>query len=316
MTAGTHRIKYVYVDMNGQLGQPSTELADGNSRTGLLINAPAASTGAVGWIPYVTANGGATKTEIQVPVTSSVCTLTKLAPIAACAVANTTYGQTGSAATVLADPSGTPKIFGNASLTFANDTGYNTSSTTVGYVPVPASSAYLPFSPVYFGLATAAASNSTYEVASWNLPAGFFNVLGKKWYLRGSYHATSAANSETLTLNLRYGPYQNSDTVLIPLVTTAYSTTNVVDGKFDVDITAAVLGATGTLNVHGQLVTNLAGSAALTWFTEATAANTNNGVIASLPLTTNQQLTLEAVIGTGAFGSAITFDSISLEPAN
>lgn len=320
MTSGTHRIMYEYMDINGQLGKQSAELADGNSRTGLIINAPAASTGAVAWIPCVTANGGATKTEkcfMGAALTASICTLSKLTPVPGCALANTTYGQTGSAATILADVATTaPFVFGNSNLTAANDTGYQASSTTAGYVPVPASSAYLPFSPVYFSLATAAASNSTYEVMAWNLPAGFFNVLAKKWNFCLSYHATSAANSETLTLNLRYGNYQNSDTVLIPLVTTAYSSTNVVDGKACADITTAVLGASGTLNVHGQLVTNLAGTAALTWFTEATAANAATGVIGSLPLTTNNQLTLEAVIGTGALGSAITFDSISLEPVN
>lgn len=320
MTSGTHRVKYEYMDINGQLGQPSTETADGNSRTGLSIVAPAASPGAVGWIPCVTANGGATKTEkcFMGAALTGICTLSRWTPIPSCAVTNTAYAQTGSNATILADVASTaPFVFGNSNLTFANDTGYQGSSTAIAYVPVPASTAFLPFSPRILGAATAAASNSTYEVGMWNLPAGFLNILGSKWNLCINGHATSAANSETLTVNFRFGPYQNSDTVLNALVTSAYSSTNVVDIKACVQLVPTVLGSSGTIVTdHGLLTTNLAGSAALTQFTEATASNANTGVIASLPLSTNQQLTVENVIGTGAFGSAITWDSLSLEPVN
>lgn len=318
MSAGTHRVKYVYVDINGQLGQPSAETSNGSSLTALLITAPAASTGAVGWIPYVTAAAGGTKTEIMVPLAAANCTLTKLESIIpACAVTNATYGQTGSNALVTADPSGTPKIFGNASLTFANDTGYQGSSTTNGYVPVPANTAYFQFSPVIINQATASGNASTYEAAMFNLPTNFFNVLGKRYRFCANGHVTSAANSQTLTTNLRFGPYQNSDTVLNALVTTAYSSTNVADFKACVELATTVLGATGTIVTdHGWLITNLAGSAAITHFTEATASNTNTGVVASLPLNAQEQLTWENVVGTGNFGGALTWDSIAIEPLN
>jgi hypothetical protein len=317
--ASTYYIKYVYVDLNGQLGPSSTQTAQLTSATTpITVNAPVASTGAVGWIPFITAAGGGTNTEIMVPVTSSVCTLTLLSPIPACAVPNTTYGQAGSAAVISTIPSGTAFAFGNSGLTAANDTGFN-GRTTMGYVPVPASTAFLPFSPVIVGGgATKAASNATYEVGSWNLPSGFFNVLGRKYNFCASGHMVSAANSETLNLNLAYGPYDNSDTVLWTITTTAYSTTNTSAFHTCVEITTVSTGATGTLSAHGVFITNLAAGATLTTLTEfSNATNAITGLSSSLDLTQQGQLRLEAVIGAGAFGTGgVVFDEISLVPLN
>jgi hypothetical protein len=321
LTSGTYYAKYEYVDINGQLGKSSTESAHTGTITGFTAPAPAASTGAVGYVVFITSNGGAVKTEIQLPVTSANCTLTKLETvIPACAVTNALYGQTGSAFSTAssATPSGTAYAFGNTNLTAANDTGYTGSSTTAAYVPVTSNTAYLPFSPVITGGATAAASNSTYEIASYNLSAGILNAQDREWELCLGGHMLLAANSETLQLNIAYGPYDNSDVVVWTITTGAYSTTN--EGVFHgcVELTTLTTGALGSTSGHGAFQTNLAGGATVTTYTEgALGSNTATGIATSLLLSTQQQLRVEAVIGTGAFGTGgVIFDSISLVPLN
>jgi hypothetical protein len=150
-------------------------------------------------------------------------------------------------------------------------------------------------------------------VASWNLPAGFFNNIGRRYQLCFDAHATSAANSQTLNINLYYGPYNNSDTKIASWLTTAFSSTNQTTISLCATITPTATGATGTLNTVGFLDAALAGTSTDTRFaqTQSTALP-----VTSLPLSTQQQLRLEAVIGTGAFGTAITFDNITLSPIN
>src|SRR5205807_2897973 len=84
-----------YVDIMGNEG-PCSATASFTSVASKAIDiaSPAAATGAVGWIPYLSLSAGSYAQAYQIPVTSTVCTLTTLETvIPACALANTAYGQ-------------------------------------------------------------------------------------------------------------------------------------------------------------------------------------------------------------------------------
>lgn len=311
LTSGAYRVEYQYVDAMGQLGTTSTESAQTGTTT--IVNfsaAPAASTGAVGYVVNLTAAAGGANSETNFPLTSANCTLTKIETIIpACALTNTTYGQTGSAFTSGASANNATSTFKGIGAGTATDTSSIT-RTVYAYQPVgynfPAQVVNL-----VAGATTQAAGTGTYEVASWNLPANFFNFVGRRYKLHFDGHYTSAANSGTVTVNAYYGPYNNSDTKLVAVVGTAVSGTTQALLSGDVMLIPTATGATGAISANGWMAQELAASSATTFFGSVTAVSNT-----SLPLSTGQQLRFEVVVGAGALGSAITFDDITLEPAN
>lgn len=135
---GTYHLCISYVDIMGNEGACSLDFSEAGLATGSFIfSAPAASTGAVGYTIYISLTGGTYALAYQVPLTSSVCTLTKIETITpACAVANTTYGQSGATATVTAITVNTSPLalqLGAASTT-ADYVGNSNARTTYGYV--------------------------------------------------------------------------------------------------------------------------------------------------------------------------------------
>jgi hypothetical protein len=124
------------------MGNEGTCSADfsqaGLATSSVIFTAPAASPGAVGYTIYISLTGGTYALSYKVPITSSICTLTTVETItAACAVANTNYGQAGSTATVSAITVNTAMIEPNAT-TISATTQYISNPnarTTYGYVP-------------------------------------------------------------------------------------------------------------------------------------------------------------------------------------
>jgi hypothetical protein len=105
--ASTYHACIAYVDVAGQVGACSADfsaLTAGSGTTNQIgFSAPAASAGAVGYVVYISLAGGTYSLAYQAPLTSSQCTLTKIETVTpACAVANATYGQSGSAAIISA----------------------------------------------------------------------------------------------------------------------------------------------------------------------------------------------------------------------
>lgn len=105
--SSTYHACIAYVDIMGNEGPCSADKSiatSGSAATDQIgFTAPAASTGAVGYTIYISLAAGSYNLTYQVPLTSTVCTLTKIETVTpACAVANTTYGQTGSTAVVSA----------------------------------------------------------------------------------------------------------------------------------------------------------------------------------------------------------------------
>jgi hypothetical protein len=213
--ANAYVLCVTYVDVLGQEGQCSPTFsqtptaATGNS---FSVAAPVAATGAVGYRVYISLTNGTYTLSYLVPlvtqptvvgaypVANGVCTLTTIElTTPACAVANTSYGQLGSAATVTALTLSTSPII--PQITIA-------SSTTV-YVPDPGgrqSYAYapgmhlgtpgLPASTLAFTITTGALTIVPNVVGTINVPPGFMNQVGRTIEVCGE--ATTTATAATI----------------------------------------------------------------------------------------------------------------------
>ena len=122
--------------------------------------------------------------------------------VAACAVSNATYGQSGSAAIVSALTVNTARIWvglGGTSTT-ADLVGNSAARTT--YVYAPSSHPAIPgvvTSYTAFAGATAPATTVPAIVGTIHLPAGFMNYVGKTVRVCGLVQEASAGSTSTIT---------------------------------------------------------------------------------------------------------------------
>jgi hypothetical protein len=203
-TTGTYHLCAAYVDIAGQVGACSLDFSEAGLATGSFIFSPlAASPGAVGAVFYISLTGGTYSLSYQVPLTSSVCTLTLLETVTpACAVANATYGQSGATATVTALTVSTSPVdmqLGGVSGTLL--TGNPNGRTTYGYVAgshfgaqgIP--TVNLAFTAGGIGSATPIA------IGTVNFPAGVLNQVGKTIRVCGKELNTDV-NSTVQNINI------------------------------------------------------------------------------------------------------------------
>jgi hypothetical protein len=239
-STGTYYVSYWYVDALGGISPPATDSSQitltGSNQT-ITTSAPAATTGAAGWIPLITASGGSTGTEIMVPVTSSVCTVSTLETvIPACAI--------GATATISANPSSTAKEF---------VTALATAHTTLGPVvfnSLPSTNFLTNFPP--FGSVATVSSGSNADVALVYVPAGYFNYLGKSvdvCFTAASTDVSTAVPTWNLTMANQYG--QSPATIVSIALPTATGAL-VTSGCFT--ISTAVTGSSGKFWGGGTLV--------------------------------------------------------------
>jgi hypothetical protein len=253
--ASTYHACVAYVDIAGNEGACSADFSGLTAGTGstnqIGFSAPAASTGAVGYTVYISLASGSYALAYQVPLTSSVCTLTKLEVITpACAVTNATYGQTGSSAVVSALTVNTSPIAlqlggGNNQV----GTGNSGAHTTYAY----ASSAHLGAATVLTAnlpfTATAGGASSTNPVvmATLPIPANFLNQVGKTIRVCAKMKQT-LANSPTIENWQVYWDGAGSDTAGSPVEIaniqgTATFTNVAYNGSFCESFTTTVSGA-------------------------------------------------------------------------
>jgi hypothetical protein len=211
-----------YVDILGQEGPCSasfTIVTSGVATTDQIgFTAPAASAGAVGYTIYIDLAGGSYTNSYKVPlvnqptvvgaalVNSGVCTLTTIETVTpACALANTTYGQTGVGAVVSALTLNTSPI--EPQLTVI--------STTSVYVPQPGGRTTYTYAPggtlgaggqtvaseLAFPLTAAAATAVPAVLGTINLAPNVMNVVGKKLRICGE--ATTTASAAT-TVDIQF----------------------------------------------------------------------------------------------------------------
>jgi hypothetical protein len=163
----------------------------------------------VGFIPYITLNGGNYNVSYKVPlvtqpsavgaypVSNGVCTLTVVETTTpACAVTNTAYGQVGSTAVVSALTLNTSPI--NPEATIISTTSIYVPNgggkTTYSYTPSAATGTVgMPSTWFPFTITAAAATVVPAVAATINIPPGYMNVLGKKIEVCGELTSTATA---------------------------------------------------------------------------------------------------------------------------
>jgi hypothetical protein len=205
-TTGTYHLCIAYVDVAGQVGACSADFSEAGLATGSFIfTPPAASAGAVGYVIYISLTGGTYSLSYQVPLSSSVCTLTLLETVTpACAVANTTYGQTGATATVTVLTVNTSPVdmqLGGVSGTLL--TGNPNGRTTYGYVSSShLAAAGIPTVNLAF-TAGGIGSATPIAIGTVNIPGGILNMAGKQIRVCGKETNTDV-NSTVQNLNIYY----------------------------------------------------------------------------------------------------------------
>ena len=251
---GTYYMCVSYVDINGQEGPCSATFSQAGLATGSFIfTAPVASTGAVGYTIYISLTSGTYSLAYQVPLTSTICTLTTIETTTpACAVANTTYGQSGATATVTAITVATSPVdmqLGGVSGTLL--TGNPNGRTTYGYVPSShMGSAGIPTVNLAF-TAGGIGSATPISVGTVNMPAGILNYVGKRIRVCGKFINTDV-NSTIQNINI-YWDAAGSNSAGSPVkigslqsTGTGAGTAATYSGDFCEEFTTTVSAATAT----------------------------------------------------------------------
>jgi hypothetical protein len=217
--------------------------------------APAASTGAVGYTVYISLASGTYVLAYQVPLSSSVCTLTKVETITpACAVTNATYGQTGSNAVVSALTVNTAPIalqLGSASTT-SGYVGNSNSHTTYGYSPStkPAIPGMVSSGMAFTAGPATVATTVPQVIGTIALPAGYFNYVGRGFRVCGKHELTSNASGTSEQIEFLLDS-AGSDTAGVPVIIgilsgTATGTAVAYNGEFCEQFTVTAAGTSTT----------------------------------------------------------------------
>lgn len=287
---GTYHLAIAYVDADGQVGPESADFSEAGLATGSFIfSAPVASTGAVGYVMYISLTSGTYSLDYEVPVTSTVCRMTTVETVTpACAVTNALYGQTGAAATVTAITVSTSPVgmsLGGVSGTLL--TGNPNGRTTYAYLPSSHPSANgmptvsLAFTVGGIGSATPIA------IGTVNLPPGVMNYVGKRIRVCGREINTDV-NSAVQNINI-YWDAAGSDVAGSPvkigsLASTQTGTAAAYNGNFCEEFTTTVSGAgatAGSIQPGFGMFTYLLTSANSTF---GIGGDTNTAAIGSLNL--------------------------------
>lgn len=250
----------IYVDALGGWSVASTTATLTPSASGtnvLQFNSPAASTGAVGWLPF----GGLTYNSASyvLPVTSTTCTLsTTFTGYPVCAI--------GSNATILAPVVTTaliPQSGGIAAAYNPNPQSHTTFAYRPGRRP-----AY-PFLQVNYGpfvACPALTAGQLCVVGTVQLPSGFLTNLGIGGTVRFSFDVSNTLTTAgTATgVDVEIGDITDFTTgtpkiVCTELIPTSTGTANVKYHQ-ECDMTVNALGVTGTLMPGGFSIASVAGS--------------------------------------------------------
>lgn len=274
LTTGAYLASQVCVDQMGNKSLASADSGSVSTTTGnqtLTFTPTTCGAGSVGYIPQITAAGGAGASEIDAaePVTSAMCTLTALeSVIPACAL--------GVTATITANPSGTSKqpTFGTAHTAFAYSLFNN--------LPLQYQTVYLPFASV-----ATVTSGSSNDLAQFYVPAGALNFLGKSLDICFKVNSTLAATAvPTWKLNATNFFNQSPVTLTTVLGTTQ---TGAVSNDVCFNLVTATTGASGNFwaGLDGALVQSLAAGASTTGGEGTSAVSSNLNLSKGLYFTLN-----------------------------
>jgi hypothetical protein len=330
---------WAYVDIMGNEGPCSATTSwTSVASKAIDLGIPAASPGAVGAVPYLSLSGGTYILAYQIPVTASVCTMTKLETVTpACAVTNTAYNQVGSTfgagglfttggAQITTYPLSTAQLYTDVATTAQTLLGQHAltnSAVSYAYAPGSRVGACGASSSNIVGLASAAAisgSSATtvpQPVASWTIPAGCFNYIGAEFKVSGKFVYTDGGSGTSTIVTAAWDANgTNVASVAKPLCSINDTFTS-VSGADTVNYTCTVriltTGATGTAEVNGMSAGAISAGA-----TTLQRVSVDNGIAATgtLNLTTNARITVwfEAVGQTanpGAQGLEATLEFLN-----
>lgn len=338
----TYHVCVALVDLMGNEGACSLDfsaLTAGSGSTNQIgFSAPAASAGAVGYVPYISLAGGTYALAYRVPlatyagggavgVSNGVCTLTTIETIiAACAIANTTYNQAGSAAIVSALTVNTARLamqLGAASTTsdiVPNSAGHTAyiyaPGTRLGGLPI---GSYAPFT-----ITTAAATTVPAVVGTVTLPPGYMNVAGRTIRICGHFSEATAGSTATIS-NVQFvwdadgsnatgaGVILGNGLVDVTTLVTANADSWTFCGVLRTTVSGA--GATaGTIQSAGGWLVAQSGAAG----TQASGAggDTSVGGTASLNLAGEQRIDVEYTHTTGTDANGVVLQSMTVENLN
>lgn len=329
-----------YVDLLGQEGQCSPTFSEtptaatGNS---FSFTAPAASAGAVGYTIYISLTNGTYQLAYKVPlvtqpsasgnypVGNGVCVLTTIETTTpACAVTNTSYGQTGVGATVTALTLNTSPI----------DPQVTIVSTTTVYVPnaggrttytyAPGSHIGTPGLPALslpFTISAADATTVPSVLGTVNVPPGFMNAVGRNIEVCGKA-STSASTATIGSIQFQWDAVgqntagkgvQIGNLGLTPA--TAFSTTAVY--TFCEQFTTTVAAATATGGsiqaTGGYIATSGVATAAAG---QGAGSDPTIAATGSLNLAADARLNVVYVHTTGTDGTALTLQDLTFKVLN
>lgn len=329
-----------YVDLLGQEGQCSPTFSEtptaatGNS---FSFTAPAASAGAVGYTIYISLTNGTYQLAYKVPlvtqpsasgnypVGNGVCVLTTIETTTpACALTNTSYGQTGVGATVTALTLNTSPI----------DPQVTIVSTTTVYVPnaggrttytyAPGSHIGTPGLPALslpFTISAADATTVPSVLGTINVPPGFMNAVGRNIEVCGKA-STSASTATIGSIQFQWDAVgqntagkgvQIGNLGLTPA--TAFSTTAVY--TFCEQFTTTVAAATATGGsiqaTGGYIATSGVATAAAG---QGAGSDPTIAATGSLNLAADARLNVVYVHTTGTDGTALTLQDLTFKVLN
>lgn len=340
---GTNTYHYTIscVDIMGQEGPGSADFSAATAGTGAVnqigFAAPAAQTGCVGYVPYISLTAGSyalsykvplvtqPTTAGAVPIGNGVCTLTVLETVTpACAITNATYGQTGSAAIVSALTLNTSPIV-PAVTTVSSTTVYTPNAggrTTAFYAPgshIGAGGLNQAFLP--FVISAAEASTVPSVLGTINVQPGFMNAVGRTIEICGK--ATTTASTATIVSiqfqwdamgqNTAGKGVQLGNLSITPVA--AFSTTKVITFCETFQTTVASASATGgSINsIGGFIATSGVSSAAAG---QGAGSDATTGTVGSLNLAVDGRINVVSVHTTGTDGAALTLQSLTVRSAN
>lgn len=249
--SGAYRLGVTYVDAFGgettlsvDTASTSVVTVSGGTTNSITVSSPAALAGAVGYRVYMTAASGASLSEILYPQGNAAITGTAASGNAGALPSF----AIGTPVTINAIITGTAKVPAQA-------TAQVVDAAEVPNVPYPS---YLPFT----ALGTIA-SGATGTVGQVNFPAGFFNALGRTVRFKGMYYVTTNGTAGTVTTELILASIFGVTSITPFTAASASIAASVLTINFEFDITmvTTATGATGTLECHGTVDYNIAGTA-------------------------------------------------------
>lgn len=326
-TAGTVHACIAYVDAMGNEGPCSLDYSfTAVVSQAIGFTAPAASTGAVGWVPYLSLVGGSYALAYRVPITSSVCTLTAVeTTTAACAVTNASYGQTGVGAKVAALTVNTARLAAQlgAASTTSDYVSNSNARTTYAYVPGQVGLLGVVGASMPFTVTTASGTTVPAVLGSVQLFAGFMNHVGKTIRICGLAKEPAAGSTSTITtIQFRWSA-DGSNVVGVPVliggptVTATLVTGNADQWSFcqDLKTTVSGSGATdGSIAVGAGWLTQSYGSA--TTIAAATGPTIGAAAVGSLNLAGEARIDVVYLHTTGTDGAGVILQDLTLEVLN